>query len=248
MGACDQDLALSRSDDLEELVTLGELLGALHVVLIELEEDVPQGLLHGIHEILEPLLNTSLYEDALAQLDNLLLLRDELSDVVSLGDPAALRGKAQRVGAFEDLLDVLLNGLGVLGLADDLEQVVIREEVEAGEEATLALKELVQVLLDVLQLAVQLLQDIDEALDNKGAVRVLLLVDALHLLLEVGVDLGEDRALARQLLGDVLLPAEDALKVAPLALDGEKELEGLSDLSDVVLPAIDLVVELLVVG
>jgi len=119
-------------------------------------------------------------------------LRDELSDVVSLGKPATLRGKAQRVGAFKDLLDVLLNRLRVLGLADDLEQVVIREEVEAGEEATLALKELVQVLLDVLQLAVQLLQDIDEALDYKGAVRILLLVDALHLLLEVGVNLGED--------------------------------------------------------
>jgi len=50
------------------------------------------------------------------------------------------------------------------------------------------------------------------------------------------------------LLGDILLPAEDALKVAPLTLDGEKELEGLSDLSNVVLPGIDLVVELLVVG
>lgn len=44
------------------------------------------------------------------------------------------------------------------------------------------------------------------------------------------------------------MTAEDAFKVAPLALDSKEELKALSDLSDVVLPEVNLVIELLVVG
>jgi len=43
------------------------------------------------------------------------------------------------------------------------------------------------------------------------------------------------------------LASENALKVAPLALDGKKKLQSFSNLSNVVLPEIDLIIELLVV-
>ena len=92
---------------------------------------------------------------------------------------------------------MLLNGFRVLSLTDDLEQIIIGEEIEARELSTLALQELIQVLLNVLELLVQLLKDVDEALNDEGTVSILLLVDAFHLNLEVLIDLVEDGTLLR---------------------------------------------------
>ena len=92
---------------------------------------------------------------------------------------------------------MLLNGFRVLSLADDLKQIIVGEEVEARELSTLALQELIKILLDELQLLVQLLKDIDEAFHDEGTVSILLLVNALHFNLEVLVDLVEDGTLLR---------------------------------------------------
>jgi hypothetical protein len=74
LSAGDEDLTLGRADDLEELLTFGQLLGTLHVVLVELEEDVLECLLHGLHESLKPLLDSRVDNHWLSQLNDFLLL------------------------------------------------------------------------------------------------------------------------------------------------------------------------------
>lgn len=59
-----------------------------------------------------------------------------------------------RVDTFENLLYVLVDGSWVFALANNFKQVFVRQEVETWENATLALKEGSQFLLDLLQTTV----------------------------------------------------------------------------------------------
>lgn len=147
-----------------------------------------------------------------------------MSDFVSLVKTTTLRREAKSVSTFEDLLNVLLDRFGILSLTNNFQEIIVREEVESGEESSLTLQELIQVLLNVLELSVEFLKNINETLDNERTIGILLLVDALHFLLEVSVNLGENRTLTRQLLRNILLASEDALEVGPLALDCKQEL------------------------
>ena len=52
----------------------------------------------------------------------------------------------------------------------------------------------------MLQLSVEFLEDVDESFYNESTICVFLFIDALHLLLEIGVDLSEDGRLAWKLL------------------------------------------------
>jgi hypothetical protein len=51
----------------------------------------------------------------------------------------------------------------------------------------------------------------------------------------------------RQLSRDILLASEDTLKVRPLTLHSKQQFKGFSDLRNVILPEVDLVIELRVV-
>ena len=64
----------------------------------------------------------------------------------------------ERLDVVEALVEVPLHRLRVLGLAEDLEQVVVAEEVEAREDLPLRLEVHVQRLLDLLQLGVHVVQ------------------------------------------------------------------------------------------
>jgi len=75
---------------------------------------------------------------------------------------------------------VLVDGFWVLGLPDDLEQVVVGQEVEPGELTPLGFQELVQVLLDLLQFLVQFLQRGDETFDNKCFDCISVFIDSFH--------------------------------------------------------------------
>jgi len=70
----------------------------------------------------------------------------------------------------------------------------------------------------VLKLSIKFLKDVDESLHNKGSVSVLLFINSFHFIFEVSVDLNEDRAFTRELLGDISLTSEDTLKIRPFAL------------------------------
>jgi hypothetical protein len=96
------------------------------------------------------------------------------------------------VYTLKDFLDVLDNWVWILGLTNNLKQILIRQEVESWEELSLGLKEVVQVLFDVLELLVQVIENLKEVFDNQRSETVLLLVDSLHLKLEDIVDSGEN--------------------------------------------------------
>lgn len=110
------------------------------------------------------------------------------------------------------------------------------------------MKEVVQVLFDVLELLVQVVKYLKEIFDDQRSKTVLLLVNSLHLKLEDVVDSCENRTFIWHLLGDIRLTLEDALQVLPLSLDNGKQLESLSDLGNVAFPEINAVIELSIVG
>ena len=64
----------------------------------------------------------------------------------------------ERLDVVEALVEVPLHRLRVLGLAEDLEQVVVAEEVEAREDLPLRLEVHVERLLDLLQFGVHVVE------------------------------------------------------------------------------------------
>ena len=63
----------------------------------------------------------------------------------------------------EALAEVRLDGLGVPGLREDLEQLVVGEKVEPREEEPLLLQVVLETLLDLLQEAVVVLERVQQA-------------------------------------------------------------------------------------
>jgi hypothetical protein len=118
---------------------------------------------------------------------------NNLNDNVLFGSSLTLVGSLKRVDTLKDLLNMLVDGCGVLGLSDDLQKIIIREEVETREITTLSLQELLQLLLDTLKLVVLIRQEFKEvlALANQSAIAVALLGNASHLLLELLINLLE---------------------------------------------------------
>ena len=116
--------------------------------------------------------------------------------------------------AGEELLEVRLDDDGVLGLAEDLEQVVVADEVEAREALPLLLEEVGERLLAALELVEDRRERRLEVghLGEREDARVV--ADAEHDRAEVLVDALEARLLVRHRAA-----AEDRLEVDPLALD-----------------------------
>lgn len=99
------------------------------------------------------------------QLDTLILLADDLSDLVFLALSklfVRVASELDFVNAFKALFKVFLNVARLLGLSQDLNQILIRQEEEAREVDSLGLKVLVQVLLDVFELEVGLFENLIE--------------------------------------------------------------------------------------
>ena len=67
-------------------------------------------------------------------------------------------GHLKRLYVVKTLLQVGLDGLWILGLAQDLQEVIVGQEVEPWEDLTLGLQVHVQRLLDLLQFGVHLVQ------------------------------------------------------------------------------------------
>jgi hypothetical protein len=81
----------------------------------------------------------------------------------------------------------------VLALTNNFEQVLIGQEVESGENTSLAFKEGSEFFLDLLQASIHIRKSLDEVLhvDDQSTVTVLLFVDTSGLLSEDLVDLLE---------------------------------------------------------
>ena len=114
----------------------------------------------------------------------------------------------------EELLEVRLDDGRVLGLAEDLEQVVVADEVEAREGLALLLEEVGERLLAALELVEDGLQRLGELRRAQQRKDALVVADAEHDRSELLIDAREARLLVRQRAAP-----EDGLQVHPLALD-----------------------------
>ena len=112
-----------------------------------------------------------------------------------------------------DLLDVLVDGDWVQSLADDFEQIFIRQEIETREVSPLGRKQVIELLLDDFKVEVQFVKDANEVTSvlDKRPVGVLDLVNASHLGTECQVYRLEDRVFLGELLLDMGLSAKDTL-------------------------------------
>eukprot|EP00968_Pinguiococcus_pyrenoidosus_P027390 scaffold7375_cov268-Pinguiococcus_pyrenoidosus.AAC.40 len=129
--------------------------------------------------------------------------------------------KLHLVHALEGLAQVRLHRARLLGLRQDLQQLVVGQEEEAREVQTLDLQVVAQALLDQLQLLVGRLELAEQALvgmrlHDEGGVGLGL----LHGLAPQGVHVLEAPRLGRELAHDVFA-AEDGLQIQPGALHGD---------------------------
>ena len=107
--------------------------------------------------------------------------------------------------------------VGLLGLGEDLEQLVVGEEEESREGEPLLLEVVVEPLLDELEQPVGLLEGTEQALLRRRQQNVGLGDGGEHDLAPQPVDLREALGLRRHLAHDILR-REDGLEVEPHAL------------------------------
>ena len=82
-------------------------------------------------------------------------------------------GHLELLDALEHPLEVRLNVGRVLGLAQDLQQVVAGDEVEAGELLALLFQIVLQTLLDLLQFFVHVGEPLEHCVvDARGGIRL----------------------------------------------------------------------------
>eukprot|EP00962_Isochrysis_galbana_P028268 scaffold8907_cov105-Isochrysis_galbana.AAC.5 len=146
----------------------------------------------------------------------------------------------ERLDRLEALAHVRLHRLRVARLAEDLEQVVVGQEIEAREGLPLRLEVLVERLLDAVELLVHHVEAIENAWRGAASQRGGRLAQRPHCAAEGVVHVVEHAALGRQLLADVLRPHKDRFEVHPLALGAHQHLDGLRDVRQRPLPLLEI--------
>mmetsp|Transcript_101986 Transcript_101986/g.255587 ORF Transcript_101986/g.255587 Transcript_101986/m.255587 type:complete len:210 (-) Transcript_101986:1261-1890(-) len=122
--------------------------------------------------------------------------------------------KVHRGDASEQLLEVRLDDFRVAGLAENLQQVLIADEVQPGECRALLFQKGREGLLAALKLICQGDELVLEASYSAQVVDLLVLANVLHVLSELVVHLVKALLLTRKGAS-----AEDGLEVDPLSLD-----------------------------
>ncbi|KAH9392991.1 hypothetical protein TYRP_006090 [Tyrophagus putrescentiae] len=150
--------------------------------------------------------------------------------------------------AGKHLLEVLLQAGNVLAVADDLQQVLVADKVEAREAAALPLQVLAQRLLNLPQQVGEALQrplhprNVHHVHDHR------ILGDLLHQLEELAADRLEAAGLHGQQRLNVRAAAEDALQVDPPGLHVDPHVEDGVDAIQLLLPAEGVLLKFAVVG
>eukprot|EP00964_Phaeocystis_antarctica_P055483 scaffold32640_cov63-Phaeocystis_antarctica.AAC.1 len=236
--AVERRLRLARPEDLvdDEHHHAGPVDGPLRAVLarvvgVRLVHLVGDGLLHGELHLEHPLLHHAVGErgvDGHLEGHRLLLDGDHALDDLVLVE-------VERVDALEALLQVRLHAQRVLGLREDLQQLVVGEEEEPREREPLLLEVVVEPLLDELEQPVGLLEGLEQTLGRRGRQHVGPLGGGGHDLAPQPVDLREALRLRRHLPHDVL-GREDGLEVEPDALALEPLVDDLLHRDELGLP------------
>lgn len=121
-----------------------------HKVQARVLEHIPHRLHHHVLHLQQPLLHHAprlIRVDLLLELHHLVLRRDH-------GRNLSLLVELKLADSLKALLEVWLHSGRVLCLRQDLQQLVVGQEEEPGEEETLLFQIVVQALLDVFQQAV----------------------------------------------------------------------------------------------
>jgi len=166
------------------------------VVLIVLEELPLKGVSHLSDQFLQPGFNLWINLEGF-DLDHFLVFSDQVGNLIDSGVASSGLLDLESVDTFEHLRDVLKNGFRILGLANDLQEIIIGQEIESRELSSLGFQELVQVLLDLLKFLVEVIEEVQEALHNQALLTVFNLGNSLHFCLEDLIVPLEDRVLIR---------------------------------------------------
>ena len=147
----------------------------------------------------------------------------------------AARAEGERGRVVEELEHVLLHGRRVGG-AQDLQQLVVREEIEAGERGSLRLEVVGERLLARLEVTEEARERRESALGRARLEHVGVLLRLRHDLLEGRVDAVELFGLLGKLQPDVLGADKDGLEVHPLGLHLHPHVDHLRDEAHQLLP------------
>jgi hypothetical protein len=108
------------------------------------------GLLHLLFELVEPFFNLTFSLDTLIEVN---VFGDTLEMLVNSDDKTAvLFVKSNGVDSVEKLFEIVLDSVGVGTLRQNLEQISVGAEVEAGENTSLLFEVRVKLLLALLEI------------------------------------------------------------------------------------------------
>mmetsp|Transcript_145723 Transcript_145723/g.254350 ORF Transcript_145723/g.254350 Transcript_145723/m.254350 type:complete len:305 (+) Transcript_145723:1290-2204(+) len=173
---------------------------------LEGREGLHEGLLqgvphHGFHAEQPRLHRDPLHQHSLVERHIFFLLADHLGGVHAT---LLVLLQLQEVNGLEALLQVWLHLRGLPSVAQDLQQIVIRQEVEPGEGPPPVLEVIVQLLLNALELFEHVIEVIQQSLLFGSPEHVGVIVQPRHDLVPIHVDLVEQVGLVRQLFLDII--------------------------------------------
>eukprot|EP00968_Pinguiococcus_pyrenoidosus_P012901 scaffold1154_cov310-Pinguiococcus_pyrenoidosus.AAC.33 len=212
------DCHLYVSGEVNELRHAEHLAGEHLVVQLRLQTGRELGferVLHLLCKALEPFLHLVTELDRILKRDPLAFGAQERHDFG--GAPVLDIGERDSVDPLEELFQVRLDDVGVLGLAEDLEKIVVPDEVEARHARALLLQELGQGLLAALQLIQLRLETVLQPRKEhvvREVEELRLPVDPRHDVSELLIDSSKPGG-----LGGQGAATEDRLEVHPLPLD-----------------------------
>lgn len=108
------------------------------MVLVVLEELPLEGISHLSDQFLQPGFYLWINLEGF-DLDHFLVLCDQVGDLIDSGVASSGLLDLESVDTFEHLRDVLENWFRILGLANDLQEIIIGQEVESRELSSLGL-------------------------------------------------------------------------------------------------------------
>eukprot|EP00760_Papus_ankaliazontas_P005950 PhM_4_TR1281/c1_g1_i1/m.7220 len=156
---------------------------------------------------------------------------------------ATVRFKAQFVDTFEAFAQVRLHLLRIAAVAKDLQQVVVGQEVEAGEELALVVEEVIEGSLDVFEVLRHAVELVEEPVTLRPTHHVAVGVYLAHDVAPLRIDGIKELRLFVEALFDVLGADEDVFKIHPLRLNVQQRVERVADDGQRLLPEHNLSLE-----
>lgn len=132
--------------------------------------------------------------------------------------------------------------MGITGLREDLNELIVGQEEETREGASLGVEVIFQFLSDVIQTLVVILKLLFQTTTVVLAHHNGVFVDLVHVLFPELIYLSEQASLILELLSDIV-STEDVLQVHPTALKGEPLLDNNVNILELHLPLFNFIAD-----